>query len=122
MTVYSDTGARSSYIDMICNPDNLSQKQVRNAAAITWAEVNYASKSYTRDVLKIDPASNETNRPIFQLHARSKIIVAWIQGCFDKESLKALSLKSNAHQWNILACDGGGAKCDGPTMIKLIFN
>ena len=107
---------------MIRNPENLSQKQVRGAAAVTRADVNYISKSYNRDVLKIDPASKETDRPIFQRRARSEIIVAWIRGRFDEESLKALALKSEDYQWNIPACDGGGAKCDGPTMIKLIFD
>ena len=48
--------------------------------------------------------------------------MAWIRGRFDEESLKGLGLKSEDYLWNIPACDGGGAKCDGPTMIKLIFD
>ena len=94
MTLYSDAGAGSLYVDMIRNPENLSQKQVRYAAAITWAAVNFVSKSYNRDFLKIGPASKETNCPIFQRHNRSWIIVACIRGRFDEESLKALVLKN----------------------------
>ena len=48
-TVYSDTGVGSSYVDIICNQENLSQKQVRNVAAINWAAVTYVS-NFTTDM------------------------------------------------------------------------
>ena len=49
-------------------------------------------------------------------------MVAWIQGHFDEEPLKVLSLQSDNHQWNILAGDGGGVKYDCPTMLKHTLN
>ena len=95
---------------------------MRNAAAITWAAVNHVSKSYTRDVLKIDPATKETDHPIFQRCARSQIMAAWVRGHFDEDSRKTFTLKSATFYWNVPASDGGGVKCDGPTMIKLILD
>jgi hypothetical protein len=121
-TVYDNTGVGSTFVDMIRNPEDLTLQQVRDAAAITWTAVNYVSKSYTRDVLKINPATTDSDRPTFQRRARSEIIVSWIRGHFDEESLKALSLKSDDFQWTVPADDGGGVKCDGPTMIKLILD
>jgi len=70
----------------------------------------------------IDPATKETDRPIFQRRARSEIMVAWVRGHFDEESPKTLSLKSAEFHWNVPVADGDGVKCDGQTMIKLILD
>ena len=75
-TVHTTSGAGSAYVDMIHDPEDLSLKQVRAAAAISWAAVNYVSKSYTRDALKINPATKETDRPILQCCAQSEIMAA----------------------------------------------
>ena len=106
---------------MICNPEDLTPQQVCDAVAITWAEVNYVSKYYTRDVLKIDPATTGTNHLTFQRRAQSKTIASWIQGCFGKEYCKYLLLKSNNYQWNIPVSNVSRVKCDGPTVIKLML-
>ena len=97
-SVYTISGAGLSYVNMNCNPEDPSLKQVCDLAAITWAAVNYISKSYIIYVLKIDPATKETDRPIFQRHAQSEIMAAWVWGHFNEESLRASSLKSATFQ------------------------
>ena len=67
--VYSDTEVGPVYVAVIQNPEDLSVQQVFNMAAVTWASVNILVKSYTRDVLKIEPASNESGHPIFHCYA-----------------------------------------------------
>jgi hypothetical protein len=57
-----------TWIDMILNPEDLSLQQVCNTAAITWDAVIYVSKSYPRDVLKIDLTTTDSDQPTFQRH------------------------------------------------------
>ena len=120
-TIYYDSGVESTFVDRIQNPEELSLWKVCYAATVTCAAVNYVSKSYTRDVCKLNPAITDTDRPTFQRRARSKIIASWIQSCFNEESLKTLMLENDNYQLNSTVCNSGWVKCNRPTMIKLIF-
>ena len=110
------------YVDMIQDQEDLSLQLVYDSVAITWASVNSASNSYNRDVLKIEPATKDSDCPTFQKRAGSKIIMYSVWGHFNKESLKAFSLKRDIYQWNILVGNGSGVKCDGTTMIKFTLD
>ena len=121
MTVYSNSGAGSLHVDMFCNPGGFSQRSAQRGSYYL-AAVNYVPNSYSRYVLKIDPATKETDRSISQRHNWSEIMAAWVWGRFSEEFLKALSLKSGQFQWNVPANNNGSVKCDDPTMIKLILD
>ena len=42
-TVYNNNGVGSNFDDLIYNSDDLTLQQVRDAAAVTWAKVDYIS-------------------------------------------------------------------------------
>lgn len=119
---YAQDGTGSNFIDLLRNPERISDDEVRFSAAVTWANPNFLTRQTSITVLKIDPLNVEADRVVHQRRVRSEMVAKWLKNNFSEASIKSLALRSEQYLWIIPAEDGGGFHYDGPTMLKLILD